>query len=162
MVNAPHIDGIYYDGVNFDRQSFRRIRKLLDAGSPNPLIDIHTGEVPDEPSSVRYIGASPFSLPSDLISGNLPAVQILHLFFLFFFSAAKFHNQSRLLSSALTSLCFILQGTIRTWTRRGMVRDSSLGTTSSTGWWTPPGSPTGSRQTGWAEAGWTSVGCSSQ
>jgi hypothetical protein len=55
-VNAPHIDGIYYDGVNFDRQSFRRIRKLLDAGSPNPLIDIHTGEVSDEPSSVRYIG----------------------------------------------------------------------------------------------------------
>ncbi len=25
---APHIDGIYYDGINFDRRSMQRVRKV--------------------------------------------------------------------------------------------------------------------------------------
>lgn len=58
---APHIDGIYYDGINFDRQSFRRVRKILDSRGPGARIDMHTGEVADEPSSVRYIGHFPFA-----------------------------------------------------------------------------------------------------
>ena len=58
--NAPHIDGIYYDGINFDRKSFQRIRKILDraAASRGRLpgqIDIHTGEVATAPSAVRYL-----------------------------------------------------------------------------------------------------------
>ena len=41
--HAPHIDGIYYDGINFDRRSMQRVRKVLDAGAGSrgtPLIDM--------------------------------------------------------------------------------------------------------------------------
>ena len=61
VTQAPHIDGIYYDGIGFDRLSFRRIRRLLDSRGAGALIDIHTGEVEDAPSSVRYIGHFPFA-----------------------------------------------------------------------------------------------------
>ena len=58
---APHIDGIYYDGINFDRRSMRRVRKTLDAAAREagsqrrPLVDIHTGEVRSSPSSLSYV-----------------------------------------------------------------------------------------------------------
>ena len=62
---APHIDGIYYDGINYDRKSFRRVRKVLDRaaaarGRGRPQIDIHTGEVSTAPSSVRYLSHFPY------------------------------------------------------------------------------------------------------
>ena len=37
---APHMDGIYYDGINFDRRSMRRIRKILDRPPP-PSVPRH-------------------------------------------------------------------------------------------------------------------------
>ena len=46
---APHMDGIYYDGINFDRRGMRRVRKVLDKAAEGkkfaPLVDIHTGNV---------------------------------------------------------------------------------------------------------------------
>eukprot|EP00041_Stephanoeca_diplocostata_P030302 m.914684 g.914684 ORF g.914684 m.914684 type:complete len:1236 (+) comp23730_c1_seq7:171-3878(+) len=63
--NAPHIDGIYYDGINFDHHCMRRVRKLLDRASQGkkhrPLIDIHTGEVSAAPSAVRYMAHFPYA-----------------------------------------------------------------------------------------------------
>ena len=54
---SPHIDGIYYDGINFDRRSMQRVRKVLDAGAGKrgtPLIDIHTGAGgPSKPAATR-------------------------------------------------------------------------------------------------------------
>ena len=63
---APHIDGIYYDGINFSRRSFQRIRKVLDRaavarGRMPGQIDIHTGEVATAPSSVRYLSHFPYA-----------------------------------------------------------------------------------------------------
>lgn len=47
---APHMDGIFYDGINFDRRGMRRLRKVLDRASVGkkfpPLVDIHTGNGP--------------------------------------------------------------------------------------------------------------------
>ena len=64
---APHIDGIYYDGINFDRRSMQRVRKVLDAGAGSrgtPLIDIHTGTGgPRKPAATRRA--------SDLTRANL-------------------------------------------------------------------------------------------
>ena len=65
--HAPHIDGIYYDGINFDRRSMQRVRKVLDAGAGSrgtPLIDIHTGTGgPRKPAATRRA--------SDLTRANL-------------------------------------------------------------------------------------------
>ena len=55
---APHIDGIYYDGINFDRRSMQRVRKVLNAGARGaaPLVDIHTGDNgPKAPAATRYL-----------------------------------------------------------------------------------------------------------
>ena len=60
-VKTGMVEGIYYDGINFDRRSFQRVRKVLDRASAEPLIDIHTGEVADAPSSLRYIGHFAFA-----------------------------------------------------------------------------------------------------
>ncbi|KAL1519036.1 hypothetical protein AB1Y20_003304 [Prymnesium parvum] len=55
----PHIDGIYYDGINFDRRSMQRVRKVLNqgaAGRGEPLIDIHTGDNGAmAPAATRYL-----------------------------------------------------------------------------------------------------------
>eukprot|EP01043_Picozoa_sp_COSAG02_P026181 COSAG02_NODE_1500_length_12266_cov_513.415468_9_plen_490_part_00 len=63
---APHMDGIYYDGINFDRRGMRRVRKVLDRASEGkkfaPLIDIHTGNIgPDSPSAVTYLSHFPYA-----------------------------------------------------------------------------------------------------
>ena len=44
--SSPHIDGIYFDGILFDRRTMMRVRKVLERfGDPaRPgLIDFHTG-----------------------------------------------------------------------------------------------------------------------
>ena len=56
--------GIYYDGINFDRLSMRRVRKLLDRGAgpgKSPLIDIHTGFDQQCPPSVGYLSHFPYA-----------------------------------------------------------------------------------------------------
>ena len=57
--HAPHIDGIYYDGINFDRRSMQRVRKVLNLGAGargTPLVDIHTGDNgPIAPAATRYL-----------------------------------------------------------------------------------------------------------
>ena len=60
VADAPHIGGVYYDGINFDRLGMRRVRRVLDAaaaqaGATNPLIDIHTGYSRMSPPSVAYL-----------------------------------------------------------------------------------------------------------
>ena len=60
------MDGIYYDGINFDRRSFRRVRKVLDRASEGkkfaPLIDIHTGDQGvSSPSAVSYLSHFPYA-----------------------------------------------------------------------------------------------------
>ena len=43
--SSPHINGIYYDGILFDRFTMVRVRKTLERFSTEfePLIDMHTG-----------------------------------------------------------------------------------------------------------------------
>ena len=60
------MDGIYYDGINFDRRGMRRIRKVLDRASEGkkfaPLIDVHTGnEGGRSPSAVTYLSHFPYA-----------------------------------------------------------------------------------------------------
>ena len=46
MAGSPHINGIYYDGILFDRLTMQRVRKTLERNSDPafpPLIDMHTG-----------------------------------------------------------------------------------------------------------------------
>ena len=58
--HAPYINGIYYDGINFDRRSMRRVRKVLDRAAKEtgrgvvPLIDIHTGYQEEAPPALMY------------------------------------------------------------------------------------------------------------
>ena len=44
---APHIDGIYFDGILFGRSTMQRVRKTLERHGPAPadggLIDFHSG-----------------------------------------------------------------------------------------------------------------------
>jgi len=59
--NAPHINGIYYDGINFARRSMRRVRRVLDRAAAEtgrditPLIDIHTGYGGSKPPALMYL-----------------------------------------------------------------------------------------------------------
>lgn len=43
LVREIGADGIYLDGVGYDRQIMKRVRKVLDAGKPGCLIDFHSG-----------------------------------------------------------------------------------------------------------------------
>lgn len=45
MAESPFINGIYYDGILFDRFTMVRVRKTLERNSKlhEPLIDMHTG-----------------------------------------------------------------------------------------------------------------------
>jgi hypothetical protein len=46
VAGSPHINGIYYDGILFDRLTMQRVRKTLERNSDPafpPLIDMHTG-----------------------------------------------------------------------------------------------------------------------
>jgi hypothetical protein len=46
VASSPHINGIYYDGILFDRKTMIRVRKVLERASTaeeRPLVDFHTG-----------------------------------------------------------------------------------------------------------------------
>ena len=42
LVRNAGIDGLYIDDVAFDRTVMKRVRKILDRGRPNALIDLHS------------------------------------------------------------------------------------------------------------------------
>ncbi len=42
LVKNVGIDGLYIDDLAFDRATMKRIRKVLDAGCPEPRIDLHS------------------------------------------------------------------------------------------------------------------------
>lgn len=42
LVKNVGIDGLYIDDLAFDRTTMKRIRKILDAGCPEPRIDLHS------------------------------------------------------------------------------------------------------------------------
>eukprot|EP00051_Salpingoeca_urceolata_P011338 m.140348 g.140348 ORF g.140348 m.140348 type:complete len:1261 (+) comp17082_c0_seq3:824-4606(+) len=64
---APHMNGVYYDGINFDRRSMIRVRKSLDLATEHAetnmpgLIDIHTGYNHNSPPSVSYLSHFAFA-----------------------------------------------------------------------------------------------------
>eukprot|EP01050_Picozoa_sp_SAG11_P056366 SAG11_NODE_34932_length_269_cov_0.864706_1_plen_73_part_00 len=49
MSQPPHVSGVYYDGISFDRRSMRRVRKVMERGaataisSGRALPDTHAG-----------------------------------------------------------------------------------------------------------------------
>ena len=57
--HAPHMDGLYFDGINFDRKAMMRVRKALDAGAGargHPLIDMHGSDHgAASPSALRWL-----------------------------------------------------------------------------------------------------------
>jgi hypothetical protein len=67
VAKAPFISGCYYDGLNFDRRTMRRIRKALNnahktvaahegtSAASKPLIDLHSGRVSSSPSAISYL-----------------------------------------------------------------------------------------------------------
>lgn len=64
--HSPHIEGVYYDGINFDRKSMRRLRKVIDraaheAGIEPPLLDFHTGQVQTSSSAVSFLSHFPYA-----------------------------------------------------------------------------------------------------
>jgi hypothetical protein len=43
MLKNVEIDGLYLDGIGYDRQIMKRVRKVLDRKRPGSLIDFHSG-----------------------------------------------------------------------------------------------------------------------
>ena len=43
MLRNVEIDGLYLDGIGYDRQIMKRVRKVLDRNRPGSLIDLHSG-----------------------------------------------------------------------------------------------------------------------
>jgi len=43
MLKNVEIDGLYLDGIGYDRQIMKRVRKVLDRNRPGSLIDFHSG-----------------------------------------------------------------------------------------------------------------------
>lgn len=43
MLGNVEIDGLYLDGIGYDRQIMKRVRKVLDRNRPGSLIDLHSG-----------------------------------------------------------------------------------------------------------------------
>jgi hypothetical protein len=44
LVRNVGIDGIYLDGIGYDREIMKRVRKVLDRARPGCLIDFHSGD----------------------------------------------------------------------------------------------------------------------
>ena len=62
---APKIDGIYYDGILFPRETMLRIRRVLSANKGDQgLIDLHSGNFSDGGPALSYMmffrAATPF------------------------------------------------------------------------------------------------------
>jgi hypothetical protein len=57
---APHINGMYYDGISFDRNALMRVRRVVDAAAAAfaPVLDVHTGRDPSPPAC-SYAGMYP-------------------------------------------------------------------------------------------------------
>ena len=62
VTNAPHMDGLYLDGISFDRNTMKRCRKVMDAAKEGCLIDLHSGDNFDP-----------------VYGGVSPALQYMHL-----------------------------------------------------------------------------------
>ena len=62
--NPPHTSGIYFDGINFGRDTMLRIRRTLDeAVGPTAAIDFHSGNDFSswgEGPAIRYMHMLPF------------------------------------------------------------------------------------------------------
>lgn len=43
LLRNVEIDGLYLDGIGYDRQIMKRVRKVLDSSRPGSLIDFHSG-----------------------------------------------------------------------------------------------------------------------
>jgi hypothetical protein len=43
LLRNVEIDGLYLDGIGYDRQIMKRVRKVLDRNRPGSLIDFHSG-----------------------------------------------------------------------------------------------------------------------
>jgi hypothetical protein len=43
LLRNIEIDGLYLDGIGYDRQIMKRVRKVLDGNRPGSLIDFHSG-----------------------------------------------------------------------------------------------------------------------
>ena len=59
------IDGLYLDDVAYDRTTMKRVRKVLDAHRPHPLIDLHSASQFDARdgyinSALLYMGLFPY------------------------------------------------------------------------------------------------------
>lgn len=59
------IDGLYLDDVAYDRTTMKRVRKVLDAHRPHPLIDLHSANQFDARdgyinSALLYMGLFPY------------------------------------------------------------------------------------------------------
>lgn len=44
LVREVGIDGLYLDGIGYNREIMKRVRKVLDRGRPGCLIDFHSGD----------------------------------------------------------------------------------------------------------------------
>jgi hypothetical protein len=63
------IDGLYLDDVAFDRQTMKRIRRILAAHRPDPIIDLH--------SANQYNGRDGFASSANLYMEHLPYIDRL-------------------------------------------------------------------------------------
>jgi hypothetical protein len=44
LINRVGIDGLYLDGISYDREIMKRVRKVMDRSRPGCLIDVHCGD----------------------------------------------------------------------------------------------------------------------
>jgi len=62
LLEEVEIDGIYLDGIGYDRDVIQRVRKVMDQTRPGNLIDWHNGNTlqPQYGLSVRYMDLMPY------------------------------------------------------------------------------------------------------
>jgi hypothetical protein len=53
VLQNTQIDGLYLDGIGYDREIMKRVRKVLDRSNPGSLIDMHSG------NNYIFYGVSP-------------------------------------------------------------------------------------------------------
>jgi hypothetical protein len=67
LVRHVGIDGIYLDGIGYDREIMKRVRKVMDRAKPGCLIDFHSGD--------DYLGLR--SSPANYYMEHLPYINSL-------------------------------------------------------------------------------------